>query len=259
VQRFRELAPGILVATASYATTTSTVVVAGDGGCLVIDPAVSVPDLAALAADLDGAGLRPRAGFATHPHWDHVLWSRGLGEVPRYAAPGAVAIAGSMREEMISAAEAAVPGHDLGLFGRLVALPAGAGQIPWDGPAARVIVHDGHAPGHGAVFIPDAGVLVAGDMLSDIEIPLLDTEAADPLGDYRTGLQRLAAVTGVRWLVPGHGHVADAGEFRRRVDADTRYLDLLAAGEPFEDPRCTVQWQRDWHQHQLQRVAGPAR
>ena len=256
MQRFRELTPGVLVATASYATTTSTVVVADDGGCLVIDPAVSVADLAALAADLDGAGLRPRAGFATHPHWDHVLWSRDLGEVPRYAAPGAVAVAESMREEMINGAEATAPGHDLGLFARLTALPGDAGHIPWGGPAAQVIVHDGHAPGHGAVFIPDAGVLVAGDMLSDIEIPLLDTEADDPLGDYRAGLRRLAAVPGVRWLVPGHGHVAGAGEFRRRLDADARYLDLLAAGEPFDDPRCTVQWLRDWHEHQLRHTTG---
>src|SRR5215831_14205366 len=259
MERFRELTPGVQVATASYATTISTVVVADDGGCLVIDPAVSVADLTALAADLNGAGLRPRAGFATHPHWDHVLWSRDLGEVPRYAAPGAVAIAESMREEMISGVEAAAPGHDLELFGRLTALPGGAGHIPWDGPAAQVIVHDGHAPGHGAVFIPGAGVLVAGDMLSDIEIPLLDTPADDPLGDYRAGLQRLAEVPGVRWLVPGHGHVTDARGFRRRLDADRRYLDLLAAGEPFSDPRCMGGWQLDYHREQLQRVAGLAR
>ena len=256
MQRFRELTPGVQVATASYATTTSTVVVADDGGCLVIDPAVSVADLAALAADLDGAGLRPRAGFATHPHWDHVLWSRDLGEVPRYAAPRAVAIAEARREELIGGAEATAPGHDRELFGRLTALPAGAGHIPWAGPAAQVIVHDGHAPGHGAVFIPDAGVLVAGDMLSDVEIPLLDKGADDPLGDYRAGLRRLAAVPGVRWLVPGHGPVAGAREFRRRLDADARYLDLLAAGEPFGDPRCTVQWLRDWHEHQLRHITG---
>src|SRR5215472_13578799 len=112
MQRLREIAPGVLVATADAYTTTSTVVVDDDGGCLVMDPAVSVADLAALAADLAGAGLRPRAGFATHPHWDHVLWSRDLGDVPRYAAPGAVAIAESMREEMINGAEATAPGHD---------------------------------------------------------------------------------------------------------------------------------------------------
>jgi hydroxyacylglutathione hydrolase len=153
---------------------------------------------------------------------------------------------------MISEAQSTAPGHDLDLFGRLVLLPAGAEHIPWDGPAAQVIVHDGHAPGHGAVFIPDAGVLVAGDMLSDIEIPILDMLADDPLGDYRAGLQRLATVPGVRWVIPGHGHIADAGEFRRRLDADAHYLDLLSAGEPFDDPRCTVKWQRDWHEHQLQ-------
>jgi hydroxyacylglutathione hydrolase len=255
MQRFREIAPGVLLATSDQLTSTSTAVVGG-GGCLLIDPAVSATDLAALAADLDSAGLRPQLGFATHPHWDHVLWSHELGDVPRYAAPAAVEIAESMREEMIAGVQHTAPGHDLELFGRLVALPADAGRLPWDGPAAQLIIHDGHAPGHGAVFIPDTGVLVVGDMLSDIEIPILDTEADDALGDYRTGLQRLAAVSGVRWLVPGHGHIADAGEFRRRLDADNRYLDLLAAGAPFEDPRCTVKWQQDWHQHQLQSIAG---
>jgi glyoxylase-like metal-dependent hydrolase (beta-lactamase superfamily II) len=121
-----------------------------------------------------------------------------------------------------------------------------------------VIVHNGHAPGHAAVFLPGAGVLVAGDMLSDIEIPLLDIEADDPLGDYRAGLRLLAEVPGVRWLVPGHGHVVGAGEFRRRLDADARYLDLLAAGEPFDDPRCAQPWLRDAHRRQLRRAAGLA-
>jgi hydroxyacylglutathione hydrolase len=256
MQCLREITTGVLVATADAYTTTSTVVVGDDGGCLVIDPAVSVAEVAALAAGLAGAGLRPRVGFATHPHWDHVLWSRDLGDVPRYAVPAAVAAAGAQREEMVTRVQEEAPGHDLGRFGRLVPLPAGAGAIPWDGPAAQVIAHNGHAPGHGAVFLPDTGVLVAGDMLSDIEIPLLDTDAADPLGDYRAGLRRLAAVPGVRWLVPGHGHVAGAAEFRRRLDADARYLDLLAAGEPFDDPRCTVRWLRDSHRRQLQGVAG---
>ena len=256
MQRLAEIAPAILVATAGWGTTTSTVVVGKDGGCLVIDPALTVADLSALAADLEGAGLRPRAGFATHPHWDHVLWSDELGDVPRYAAPGAVVIAESMRAEMIAALQYSAPGHDLDLFGRLTALAEDAGGIPWDGPAAELIIHDGHVPGHAAVFFPDAGVLVAGDMLSDIEIPLLAYVADDPLGDYRTGLERLAAVTAVRWLVPGHGHLADAAEFRRRLDADRRYLDLLAAGQPFDDPRCTVAWQREHHDKQLEVVAG---
>jgi glyoxylase-like metal-dependent hydrolase (beta-lactamase superfamily II) len=256
MQRLTEVAPGVLVATADYATTTTTVVTAAGGGCLVIDPAVSVADLSALAAELARAGLRPRAGFATHPHWDHVLWSRELGAVPRYAAPAALSITTSMREEMIEAVERSAPGHDLDLFADLVPLPGDATRIPWDGPAAQVIVHDGHAPGHGAVFLPDTGVLVAGDMLSDIEIPLLDYVAGDPLGDYRAGLRRLSEVSGVRWLVPGHGHVTDAAGFRRRVEADRHYLDRLAAGQPFGDPRAATGWQRDWHDQQLRKVAG---
>jgi hydroxyacylglutathione hydrolase len=257
MQRLTELVPGVLVGTAEFSTTTSTVVTSDGGGCLVIDPAVSVAEVAALAADLAGAGLRPQAGFATHPHWDHVLWSRDLGDVPRYAAPRAVAIAEQERDRMVAGVQESAPGHDLELFGRLVSL--GSDQVPWAGPAAHVVIHNGHAPGHGAVFLPDTGVLVAGDMLSDIEIPLLDTVEDDPLGDYQAGLEQIAALSGVRWLVPGHGQVGDAAEFRRRLEADIRYLNLLSAGEPFDDPRCTVDWQRKWHAHQLRCITDGTR
>jgi len=87
MQRLVEIVPGVLVATAERGTTTSTVVVANDGGCLVIDPAMTAADVAGLAADLADGGLRPCLGFATHPHWDHVLWSRDLGDVPRRYGP----------------------------------------------------------------------------------------------------------------------------------------------------------------------------
>jgi glyoxylase-like metal-dependent hydrolase (beta-lactamase superfamily II) len=112
MRRYHEIAPGVLVATAELYTTTSTAVTGADGGCLVIDPAVAVTELAGLASRLAGTVLRPRAGFATHPHWDHVLWHRDLGEVPRYATPAAVAAAERQRGELISATDAEVPGHD---------------------------------------------------------------------------------------------------------------------------------------------------
>jgi hydroxyacylglutathione hydrolase len=256
MRRFREIAPGVLVATAEELTSTSTVVVGEDGGCLLIDPAVTVADLAALAADLRESGLRPVAGFATHPHWDHVLWSRELLDVPRYASPDCVRIMRASRADQAAYLERRLPGHDLELFGRMSALSADDSLVPWDGPDVQVIVHNGHTPGHAALFVRQAGVLVAGDMLSDIEIPLLDTEEADPLGDYRAGLARLAAVDGVRFVVPGHGHVGSAAEFRRRVAADSAYLDLLAAGEPFDDPRATVGWQQEAHAEHQRVVAG---
>ena len=237
------------MATSSFALTTSTVVVGAAGKCLVIDPGVTVAETAALVAELRERGLTPAAGWSTHPHWDHVLWSRKLGEAPRYAAPAAVQIAETERAGMVEEAQRSAPGHDLELFGRLTVLDAAA--IAWDGPTAELIVHDGHAPGHGAVFLPEAGVLVAGDMCSDVEIPLLDTEAQDAFGDYRAGLAALAAVPGVRQVVPGHGHVGDAAEFRRRLAADSGYLDALALLEPFDDPRITEDWMCKAHDSHL--------
>jgi len=249
--RLTEIAPGVLVATSSYALTTTTVVVGSSGGCLLIDPAVTVADLAALAGELAELGLRPAAAWSTHPHWDHVLWSAELGDAPRYAAPAAVSIAESEREGIIDGVKNSAPGHDLSLVGRLRALDASV--IPWDGPTARLIVHDGHAPGHGAVFLPGSGVLVAGDMCSDEEIPLLDTLGTDPLGDYRTGMERLAAVPGVRQVVPGHGHVGDAAELRRRFALDAAYLDAITSGKPADDPRLAgcPDWMRGMHEDQV--------
>lgn len=249
--KLTEVAPGVLVATSPYAVTTTTVVAGAGGGCLLIDPAVTADDLAALAAGLAARGLRPAVAWSTHPHWDHLLWSAELGSVPRYAAPAAVAIAASEREGILDGARRAGPGIDLSLVGQLT--PLDASVIPWQGPQARLVVHDGHAPGHGAVFLPDSGVLVAGDMCSDLEIPLLDTMAQDPLGDYRTGMERLAAVPGVRLVVPGHGHVGDAAEARRRLALDAAYLDAVSAGRPCEDPRLPggADWMRATHQEQV--------
>ena len=239
-----EVAPGVLVATSEFALTTTTVVAGAGGGCLVIDPGVMVAELTGLAAALDRRGLRPGAGWSTHPHWDHVLWCRELGDVPRFASATAVAQAQADRASLLQEAGQVAPGHDPGWFAQLTALDPAAGAIPWDGPAAQVIIHDGHAPGHGAVFLPETGTLIAGDMCSDVEIPLLDLDGADPLGDYRAGLDRLAALAGLRQVVPGHGRVADAAEFRRRVAADLAYLDALEAGVPCEDSRLAEDWLR---------------
>jgi glyoxylase-like metal-dependent hydrolase (beta-lactamase superfamily II) len=65
-----EVADGVLAGTSELYMITTTVVVGGDGGCLVIDPAITAADLARLAAELtalpDGADHIPRLGVA---HW----------------------------------------------------------------------------------------------------------------------------------------------------------------------------------------------
>jgi len=114
-------------------------------------------------------------------------------------------------------------------------------------------------------------VLIAGDMCSDVEIPLLDAAAAggDPFGGYRHGLAVLAAVPGVWVVVPGHGHVGGAAEFRRRVAADFGYLDAVEAGLDVADERLAgpaAAWLRAEHDRQralglreLTESASPAR
>jgi len=249
-----EVASGVFVATARQYTTTTTVVAGAGGGCLIIDPAVTVAELDTLARWLSASGLRPVAGWSTHPHWDHLLWSAALGDVPRYATPRAVATAARELTGLISGVTDSAPGHDLTLFAQVE--PVVGDAIDWAGPRASVLAHDAHAPGHGAVFLPDSGVLIAGDMCSDIEIPLLDRESADPFGDYRHGLGLLASVPGVTVIVPGHGQAGDHAEFRRRVAADFAYLDALEAGTDPADPRLSADWLREEHARQLALARG---
>ena len=235
----------VLVATHAFCTSTTTVI-AGDDGCLVVDPGITPADLDELAAELTTRRLRVAAGFATHPHWDHVLWSRALGaDVPRFATADCVAAATAGRDRDLASAQAEAPGTDGDLFARLTPLPDGGRgavpAVPWRGPHAEVVAHRAHAPGHAALVVD--GVLIAGDMCSDVEVPLLDLDAADPLGDYHHALDLFEALAGdVRWVVPGHVRVGDGAELRRRLAADRRYLNELAAGRGDDDPRLTVDW-----------------
>jgi hypothetical protein len=57
----------------------------------------------------------------------------------------------------------------------------------------------------------------------------------------------------VRQVIPGHGHVGDAAEFRRRLGLDSAYLDAIAGGNPSSDPRLEgcPDWLRATHQQQV--------
>lgn len=219
----QQVATGVWTATAERWTTQTTVVVDEDGTCLVVDPALTLGEVLALAGELALRGWRPVAGFSTHPHWDHVLWHRALGDVPRFATAVGARVAAERRRELTEEADQVAPGHDHTLTGLLTPLPDGVVDLPWEGPRVVVVPYPGHCTGSAALVIPSAGVLVAGDMLSDVEPPLPDEGAADPVGDYRASLDLLAAAAaehGVRTLVPGHGHVADADDLARRLAAD---------------------------------------
>jgi glyoxylase-like metal-dependent hydrolase (beta-lactamase superfamily II) len=264
-----QVAEGVLVHQ-SELLQNNAVVVQGRAGVLLIDPGIRGSEMARLANDLRESGQPVVAGFATHPDWDHVLWYAELGEAPRY---GTARCAASMRDLMSNAdwqaqvAEALPPEIaeevPLDLFGLITGLPAGTAQIPWDGPAARIIEHPAHAPGHAALFIEERAVLVAGDMLSDVFIPMLDlNDSADPVEDYLIGLRLLEGVADdVDVVIPGHGSVGGADQVRARIELDRAYVEALRDGRDPDDPRIGPsakpgwEWVTDVHNGQAHGLA----
>jgi glyoxylase-like metal-dependent hydrolase (beta-lactamase superfamily II) len=103
--------------------------------------------------------------------------------------------------------------------------------------------------------------VVAGDMLSDALVPMLDLSGtADPVGDYLAALRLLEGVAGdVDVLVPGHGSIGGAGQVRARIDQDRAYVqaldDAVAPGDPRVGPSATFDWMPGVHERQLQQLA----
>jgi glyoxylase-like metal-dependent hydrolase (beta-lactamase superfamily II) len=226
-----EVAPGVLVTTSRRDATTSSVIVSGDEAVLV-DPAWDPDELDWLAELVVGLRYRVRAGISTHAHHDHLLWHPAFGTAPRYASPRTVELADTHRGELLAALGPEWPPRLASEVARLVS--AGVdGDVPFARPL-QLVTHDGHAPGHVAVWLPEARVLLAGDMLSDRELPL--PFDPDDLPAYLAGLDTLAPfVRRARVLVPGHGRPTT--DPLARLDADRRYLDALASGFDPDDPR----------------------
>jgi glyoxylase-like metal-dependent hydrolase (beta-lactamase superfamily II) len=266
----RQVAAGVLIHESAFCQSNA-IVVHGRAGVLVIDPGVQGHEMACLAHDLSDSGQTVVAGFSTHPHWDHLLWHPSLGSAPRY---GTARCAATVRDRLPDArakarvAETMIPADiaeqvPLDLLGLITGLPAETAQIPWDGPQVRIVEHQAHAPGHAALLIEEHGVLVAGDMLSDVLIPLLNLNGtADPIEDYLAALRLLEDVAGdVDVVIPGHGSTGGADQVRARIAQDRAYVQDLRDGRAPSDPRvgpsATPGW--DWvggvHARQLQGLA----
>jgi glyoxylase-like metal-dependent hydrolase (beta-lactamase superfamily II) len=231
--RLSEIAPGVWVAQSRFYAQNSTVLLDGHGGAIVVDPAYYADELAAIPPDLAALGVRAVAGISTHMHYDHVLWHPDLGEVPRWSTPGTVRETVENRDAVVADLVGALPDDLVDLAARLT--PYDGALMEWSGPTLRLHVHDAHAPHHLALELPDLGVLIAGDMLSDLELPYPADDDMD-LVTYRTGLESLGdVVRRSRVLVPGHGSVSTAPV--ERWDADRRYLDDLEVRGISDDPR----------------------
>src|ERR1700745_3648647 len=180
-----EVADGVWVRQSAWVWTNS-IVVRGEDGLILVDPGIDGSDLNELADDLDRLGIPVVAGFSTHPHWDHLLWHPRFGNVPRYATAAGAHAASQARERGQRMAAESASGIPLELFGLVTPLPADGGPVP-----GEIIEHEAHAIGHAAVLLADRGVLLAGDMLSGVLIPLLDPRRPGQAGAYEAALDRL--------------------------------------------------------------------
>jgi glyoxylase-like metal-dependent hydrolase (beta-lactamase superfamily II) len=249
------VADGVFVATSSKYTTTTTVVVAGDKA-LLVDPCWTPTELEDLACDLAELQLSVTTGFSTHAHHDHMLWHPTFGDAPRWMSPDALNDAGVHHERLVEQLGADWPAELADVFDGIVALEGDTVRAPFgsDGRAEtiRLLTHNGHAPGHTGLWLEERGVFIAGDMLSDVELPL--PFAPDDLPGYLEALDVLApAVLAAELLVPGHGHVTH--DARQRLDADRSYLDGVIAGREVDDPRRANADMEQAHQ----RIVGLAR
>ena len=244
-----EVADGVWVRQSSWVWSNA-VVVRGDDGLIVVDPGIDGADLGELADELDRLGLPVVAGFCTHPHWDHLLWHPRFGDVPRYGTHDCAQTATEAREGAQAMASESATGVPLELVALITPLPADGGPVP-----GTIIEHEAHAIGHAAVLLADRGVLIAGDMLSDVLIPLLDARRPDQLAAYETALDRLGeAASHVDVVVPGHGAVARGPEVTERLAADRAYIDALRRGEDPTDARLSQDWLAGPHESNLKQA-----
>jgi glyoxylase-like metal-dependent hydrolase (beta-lactamase superfamily II) len=230
--KLRPVADGVWVRQSEWVWSNS-VVVRGDEGLIVIDPGINGSELDQLADDVDQLGVPVVAGFCTHPHWDHLLWHSRFGDVPRYATSAATRVATEARERAQAMAAQSASGIPLELIALLTPLPANGGPVP-----GEIIEHQAHAVGHAAILLADRGVLVVGDMLSDVLIPLLDIRQDDQVTAYEKSLDRLdEAARRADVVIPGHGAVAEGPQVAARLAADRAYIDALRRGEEPVDAR----------------------
>ena len=219
-----DLGDGVFVRQSRRFWMNSTVVLRG-GKAIVFDPGVLPSELTDLA-DFVHARVPKFEDVTlvfTHPHWDHVLGKPWFPLAATVAHVGfadelerdADDIEKSARKDVEGAGEAWPRAFEaftpaLTLRGTINTHLAGLEVIAYDVP--------GHNPSQIACYLPELGLFVAGDTLSDIEIPWLD----GPPWVYRRSLQALHWVfeqEQVRHLVPGQGAIA-----RGRTDSYQRLL-----------------------------------
>jgi glyoxylase-like metal-dependent hydrolase (beta-lactamase superfamily II) len=214
--------------------TTCTAVRSGDEG-FVIDSPVYPDELEALPGVLEQAGFPVSAVLATHGDWDHLLGRLAFPELSlgcaestatRLAAePGAAqrALRSFDEEHYVERA------RPLALAGvQFLPVP---GKLSVGSAGGELDLHpaDGHTADGMALWISWAHVLVCGDYLSPVEIPMISTGGS--AAAYVRTLERLRPLAeAAATVVPGHGAPYAGSEALAVLEEDVAYLVALSEG-----------------------------
>lgn len=229
----------VVVATSRVYQTTCTLVRSG-GEAFCIDSPVLPDELEILPALAQQSGFTVVGLLATHADWDHLLG--------RYAFPEApLGCAETTAARLVNdpgAAQREMRGFDDEHYierPRPLSLPA-AQRLPVPGKVEvgerelELQPTDGHTEDGMAVWIPWARVLVCGDYLSPVEIPMLHGKGS--ASAYLATLARLEPlVEQADHVVPGHGAPIDGTRAAAILREDRAYIEaLLDRGEAAKLP-----------------------
>src|ERR687893_3336816 len=185
----------VVVAISRAYRTTCTLVRSGNEA-FVVDSPVFPDELEILPAIAEQAGFPVVGLLATHADWDHLLGRYAFAEAPlgcaETSAARLVGEPGAAQRELRAFDEQFYVERP-----RPLSLP-GAQQLPVPGKVEigdrelELVAADGHTVDGMAVWIPWAGVLVCGDYLSPVEIPIVSDGGSATA--YLATLARLEAL-----------------------------------------------------------------
>ncbi len=113
-----------------------------------------------------------------------------------------------------------------------------------DGHEIRVIPAPGHTADSCLVLVPEMGICLAGDYLSNIEIPFIEHDVHAYRETLRQ-LHRLVKKGEIKYLVPGHGDIALAPtDMEKRIIFADAYLSELIKPDTVSDDEIEMQWGR---------------